>query len=72
MTVLHIDPVLGISGDMTISALLDAGCPLAVLTDVFEQLPVPLPSLFAEKKKQGVVEGTYLRMGESQVHLSIR
>ena len=28
MKVLYLDPVLGISGDMTISALIDAGCPL--------------------------------------------
>ncbi len=45
MTLLYIDPVFGISGDMTISAFLDAGCPLAVLTEVLEQLPVSLPSL---------------------------
>lgn len=70
--VLYIDPVSGISGDMTISALLDAGCPFAVLEDVLKQLPVELPSLEPEKKKKGAVEGTYLRMGESDVHLSVR
>ncbi len=72
MTLLYIDPVFGISGDMTISALLDAGCPLAVLTEVLEQLPIPLPSLLPEKRKHGVVEGTYLRIGPSDVHLAIR
>jgi pyridinium-3,5-bisthiocarboxylic acid mononucleotide nickel chelatase len=72
MTLLYIDPVFGISGDMAISAFLDAGCPLAVLTDLFEQLPISLPSLVLEKRKHGVVEGTYLRIGESDVHLSIR
>jgi hypothetical protein len=68
---LYIDPVSGISGDMTISALLDAGCPFAVLEEVLKQLPVDLPSLEPEKKKKGAVEGTYLRIGESQVHLSV-
>ena len=72
MTLLYIDPVFGISGDMTISAFLDAGCPLAVLTEVLEQLPISLPSLLPEKRKHGVVEGTYLRMGKSDVHLSIQ
>ncbi|MGD0233997.1 MAG: nickel pincer cofactor biosynthesis protein LarC [Syntrophorhabdales bacterium] len=72
MTLLYIDPVFGISGDMTISALLDAGCPLAVLTEVLEQLPISLPSLLPEKRKHGVVDGTYLSIGPSDVHLSIR
>jgi pyridinium-3,5-bisthiocarboxylic acid mononucleotide nickel chelatase len=71
MTLLYIDPVFGISGDMIISAFLDAGCPLAMLTEILEQLPVSLPSLAPEKRKHGVVEGTYLRMGESDLHLSI-
>ena len=72
MTLLYIDPVFGISGDMTISAFLDAGCPFDALTEVLEQLPVTLPSLTPEKKKHGVIEGTYLKMGKSDVHLSIR
>jgi len=72
MRLLYIDPVFGISGDMTISAFLDAGCPLAVLTELLEQLPVSLPSLVPEKRKHGVVEGTCLKIGESDVHLSIK
>ncbi len=72
MTLLHIDPVFGISGDMTISAFLDAGCPFSVLTELLEQLPISLPSLAPEKRKHGVIEGTYLKIGESDVHLSIR
>jgi uncharacterized protein (DUF111 family) len=45
MNILYLDPVLGISGDMTISALLDAGCPFSVLTDLLGQLPVIMPSI---------------------------
>ncbi len=72
MTLLYIDPVFGISGDMTIGAFLDAGCPLDVLTEVLAQLPLSLPTLLPEKRKHGVVEGTYLRIGPSDVHLSVR
>ena len=72
MSLLYIDPVFGISGDMTVSALLDAGCPFASLEELLKQLPITLPSLVPEKKKKGAVEGTYLRIGESDVHLSVR
>jgi pyridinium-3,5-bisthiocarboxylic acid mononucleotide nickel chelatase len=72
MTLLYIDPVFGISGDMFISAFLDAGCPLEALTDVLEQLPISLPSLLPEKRKHGVVKGTYLRIGRSDLHLSVQ
>jgi uncharacterized protein (TIGR00299 family) protein len=72
MSLLYIDPVFGISGDMTVSALLDAGCPFASLEELLKQLPITLPPLVPEKKKKGAVEGTYLRIGESDVHLSVR
>jgi uncharacterized protein (DUF111 family) len=39
MKILYLDPILGISGDMTISALIDAGCPFPVLMDLHGQLP---------------------------------
>jgi hypothetical protein len=72
MKILYLDPVLGISGDKTVSALIDAGCPLSVLTDLLEGLPVKLPSLAVEKKRQGVLAGTYLKMGPSDLHLSVK
>ncbi|MBP1730229.1 MAG: hypothetical protein H6Q55_658 [Deltaproteobacteria bacterium] len=72
MRILYIDPVAGCSGDMTISALIDAGCPFELLQDMLKQLPVELPSLAPEKKTKGALEGTYLKMGESALHLSIR
>jgi uncharacterized protein (TIGR00299 family) protein len=71
MNVIYFDPVMGISGDMTISALVDAGCPFSVLMDLLRQLPVELPSISAEKKRQGAIEGTYLRIGESHAHFSV-
>jgi len=72
MKILYLDPILGISGDMTISALIDAGCPFSVLMDVLRQLPVDLPSMSPEKKRKGAIEGTYFRIGESHGHLSVR
>ena len=70
MNILYLDPVFGISGDMTISALIDAGCPFSVLSDVLGQLPLDLPSISPEKNGR-VTEGTYLRIGESRTHLSV-
>ncbi len=71
MNLLYIDPILGISGDMTISALLDAGCPFEVLKSLLGQLPVELPSIEPEKQRKGALEGTYLRIGHSHLHLSL-
>ncbi len=71
MNILYIDPILGISGDMTISALIDAGCPFEALMALLKQLPVDLPSIEAEKKRKGALEGTYLKIGHSHVHLSL-
>ncbi|MGD0230493.1 MAG: nickel pincer cofactor biosynthesis protein LarC [Syntrophorhabdales bacterium] len=72
MNILYLDPVLGISGDMAISALLDAGCPLAVLTELLGQLPIAVPSINTEKKRQGAIEGTHLVIGPSDIHLSVK
>lgn len=72
MKLLYIDPVLGISGDMCISALIDAGCPFPLLMDLLRQLPMELPSMTPQKKRKGAVEGTYLKIGHSHTHLSVR
>ena len=71
MKILYLDPVLGISGDMTISALLDAGCPFSTLTDMLAQLPVTMPAIEPETKRHGAVVGTHLAMGPSDIHLSV-
>jgi uncharacterized protein (TIGR00299 family) protein len=72
MNILYLDPVLGISGDMCISALVDAGCPFSVLQEMLAQLPLELPSIEPEKKRKGAIEGTYLRIGHSHTHLSVK
>jgi pyridinium-3,5-bisthiocarboxylic acid mononucleotide nickel chelatase len=72
MNIIYFDPIMGISGDMTISALVDAGCPFSMLLDLLRQLPVELPSITAEKKRQGAVQGTYLRIGHSHAHFAVK
>ena len=71
MKILYIDPVFGVSGDMMISALIDAGCPFDLLDELFRQIPLPLPPITPETKTKGVVKGTYLRIGKTDLHLSI-
>lgn len=70
MKILYFDPVFGISGDMATSALIDAGCPFPVLHNLLNRIPLALPSIQAEKQTRGGVEGTFLRIGESDIHLS--
>jgi hypothetical protein len=72
MKILYIDLVSGISGDMVISALLDAGCPFHLLEEALREFPVELPTISAEKRRRGAIEGTYLRIGESHLHLSVK
>jgi hypothetical protein len=71
MNILYLDPVLGISGDMTISALIDAGCPLSVLTDLLGRLPVSVPSMSTEEKRHGAIAGRRLIIGPSDIRLSV-
>ncbi|OPY72704.1 MAG: hypothetical protein A4E63_01129 [Syntrophorhabdus sp. PtaU1.Bin050] len=71
MNFLYIDPIFGISGDMMISAFLDAGMPFVELDNILKTLPVDLPSIKAIKKQQGIIEGTHLHIARSDVHLSI-
>lgn len=71
MNILFIDPVLGMSGDMMISAFLDAGMPFKELSDLLKKMPVDLPSIVPVKKKQGIIEGIHLNIADSKTHLSV-
>jgi len=71
MNILYIDPVFGISGDMMISALIDTGLPFEELHKLLKNIPLPLPSMVPMKKRQGIIEGTYLKIEDSDTHLSI-
>jgi uncharacterized protein (TIGR00299 family) protein len=71
MKILYIDPVFGISGDMMISAFIDAGMPMAELETLWRRVPHSLPSVTPERRKQGIIEGTHLKIGKSDLHLSV-
>ena len=43
MNILFIDPILGMSGDMMISAFLHAGMPFEELKDLLKKIPVEIP-----------------------------
>ncbi|MBA4392979.1 MAG: hypothetical protein C0407_05455 [Desulfobacca sp.] len=72
MNILYIDPVFGLSGDMMIAALLDAGLPFEELNQLYKRIPWPIPAIRPEKRKQGIVEGIHLHIDSSPVHLTIR
>ncbi|OPY64831.1 MAG: hypothetical protein A4E63_03258 [Syntrophorhabdus sp. PtaU1.Bin050] len=71
MNILYIDPIFGISGDMMISAFLDAGMPFDEFDKFLKALPVDMPSIEAVRKQHGIIEGTHLNIAHSEVHLSI-
>lgn len=70
MNIIYFDPVFGISGDMATSALIDAGCPFSVIQDLLACIPLALPSIQPENQTRSGVEGTFLRIGESDIRLS--
>jgi pyridinium-3,5-bisthiocarboxylic acid mononucleotide nickel chelatase len=71
MNILLIDPIFGISGDMMISAFLDAGMPFEELDGLLKSIPVDMPAMRPVRKKHGIVEGTYLEIADSKTHLSV-
>ncbi len=71
MKILYIDPILGISGDMMISALINAGVPYAAINKVLGALPLNLPLITPRKAQQGIIEGIHLDIAPSDLHLHI-
>lgn len=71
MNILFIDPIFGISGDMMISAFLDAGMPFQELYDVLRQVPVDMPEMKPVRKNQGIIQGIHLEIEESKMYLSV-
>ena len=72
MKILHIDPIFGISGDMMISALVDAGASFDRLAALMKSIPSPLPPLTITRKSQGIIEGTRIVIGHSDLHFSLK
>jgi len=71
MNILFIDPIFGISGDMMISAFLDAGMPFEELDGLLKTIPVDIPPMKPVRKRQGIIEGTHLEIADSKTNLSI-
>jgi hypothetical protein len=72
MNILYVDPVFGLSGDMMISALIDAGLPFGELEQLFKKIPLPMPAIRPVKRAHGVFDGTGLHIDSSPIHLTIR
>ena len=68
MKVAYFDCFSGVSGDMTLGALVDAGLALAVLRDELAKLPVAHYRLEAETVKRSGLRGTkvHVRIDEAQ------
>lgn len=65
-TVVHFDCFAGISGDMAIAALLDAGAPLEAIEEALATVPVARPRLEVERAARGGVAGTLVRVVETE------
>lgn len=71
MNILYIDPIFGLSGDMLISAFLDAGMPFQELYDLLGKIPVDMPEMKPVRKNQGIIQGIHIEIAESKTHLSV-
>jgi len=72
MNILYIDPVFGISGDMMISAFIDAGLPFKEFDSLLKKIPLTMPAITPEKRMHGIIEGIHLNIERSHTHLTIR
>lgn len=63
MKLAYFDCFSGISGDMTLGALVDAGCDLALVRSGLEGLEVPGWTISSEKVWKNGVSATYVRVG---------
>jgi uncharacterized protein (TIGR00299 family) protein len=54
---LHLDPVSGIAGDMTVAALVDAGVPPSVVTDAVAAIGVPGVRVRFDVRRRGAFVG---------------
>jgi uncharacterized protein (TIGR00299 family) protein len=73
MKAAYFDCFSGISGDMTLGALVDAGCPLGLLRDELKGLDVPSWEISAEKVWKNGMAATHVsvRTEDTQTHRSL-
>jgi len=68
MKAAYFDCFSGISGDMTLGALVDAGCPLDVLRAKLQGLQVPGWQISSEKVWKNGMSATYVRVKTEDTH----
>ena len=72
MKLLYLDPIVGESAGACASPPSSMRGARSISSWSFSgSSPLDLPSMTPEKRRKGAVEGTYSRIGESPVHLSI-
>ncbi|HLJ16750.1 MAG TPA: nickel pincer cofactor biosynthesis protein LarC [Bryobacteraceae bacterium] len=73
MKIAYLDCFSGISGDMTLGALVDAGCPLGEIEAQLRRLPVPGWTISAEKVVRRGFRATQVRVvsSDTQRHRSL-
>jgi len=73
MKAVYFDCFSGISGDMTLGALVDAGCPLELLRSKLQTLRVPGWEISAEKVWKNGIAATHVRVRteDTQTHRSL-
>jgi uncharacterized protein (TIGR00299 family) protein len=73
MKLAYFDCFSGISGDMTLGALIDAGCPVDLLRSELQSLQVPGWTLTTEKVWKNGMSATYVRVQteDQQKHRSL-
>lgn len=71
MKILYIDPIFGISGDMMISALIDAGVPFEELEALVAKIPGQVPAINPVRLDRGVFDGVHLEIGPSDRHFTV-
>ena len=73
MKAAYFDCFSGISGDMTLGALVDAGCPLGLLRDQLKGLDVPSWEISTEKVWKNGMAATHVsvRTEDTQTHRSL-
>src|ERR1700733_910794 len=68
MRIAYFDGFSGISGDMVLGALVDAGCPLAQIESELRKIVLPGWEISSEKVKRGALVATHVKVSAAETH----